>query len=133
MSPTQQQGASIVIGICIALMAVDWGIQWANHNSRIEIHQGPKKRIELSVDINHATWPELTLLPEISETMARRIVESREQEGPFQSIDEITRVQGIGPRTFDRVSAHLKPITAPGERLAKQQPPAATWTNSDQQ
>ncbi len=55
------------------------------------------------IDINTATTFELETLPGIGPTTAQKIVEYREANGPFLSIDDIINVPGIGPTTFDRI------------------------------
>jgi competence protein ComEA len=62
------------------------------------------------VDINAAEWPELAELPEIGEMLARRIVESRSAAGPFGDHDDLLRVNGIGPRTLDKLRPYLLPM-----------------------
>ena len=49
------------------------------------------------LNVNAATEEELTALPGIGETLARRIVEYREEHGPFGSLEELTNVPGVGP------------------------------------
>lgn len=73
---------------------------------------------EFRVDINQAEWAELTILPNISETMARRVVAYRESHGPFINADDLLGVRGIGPRTLAGLKPYLLPIvpeTAAGE------------------
>jgi len=53
------------------------------------------------VNINTATTAELETLPRIGPTMAQRIVEYREANGPFATIEDIQNVPGIGPATFE--------------------------------
>jgi competence protein ComEA len=48
------------------------------------------------LNLNTATIEELTALPGIGEALARRIVEYRAQNGPFQTVDALTNVSGIG-------------------------------------
>ena len=55
------------------------------------------------IDINRATVRELQLLHGIGPALARRIVEAR----PFRSVDDLTRVDGIGPKTLDRLRDHV--------------------------
>jgi len=50
------------------------------------------------------------LLPEIGESLAKRIVESRDADGPFADHDDLQRVRGIGPKTLDRVRPYLLPM-----------------------
>jgi competence protein ComEA len=55
------------------------------------------------LDVNRASAQELRLLPRIGPTLAARIVEERERNGPFRSVRDMTRVRGIGPRTVERL------------------------------
>lgn len=52
------------------------------------------------ININTASAEELEELPRVGPVIARRIVEYREQEGAFQSVEEIMNVRGIGEKTF---------------------------------
>lgn len=49
------------------------------------------------LNLNTAAEEELTALPGIGEALARRIVEYREANGPFESVEQLTEVSGIGP------------------------------------
>jgi competence protein ComEA len=49
------------------------------------------------VDLNAAGVAELDALPGIGPVLAQRIVDHREREGPFRSVDELDDVPGIGP------------------------------------
>jgi competence protein ComEA len=53
------------------------------------------------ININTATAAELETLPRVGPTMAQRIVEYRESNGLFKTIEEIQDIQGIGPATFE--------------------------------
>ena len=55
------------------------------------------------VNINTASLEELDTLPGIGPTTAQKIVEYREQNGPFVSIEDIINVSGIGPGTYERL------------------------------
>ena len=55
------------------------------------------------VNINTAASFELESLPGIGPTIAQRIVDYREQNGPFLSIEDIVNVSGIGPGIFERI------------------------------
>lgn len=60
------------------------------------------------VDINSATVTELIKLPNIGPVIAARIVEYREQHGPFQSIEELIRVRGIGPQKLSSLKPYVE-------------------------
>ncbi len=62
------------------------------------------------IDVNTATADELEQLPHIGPTISARIIQFREQR-PFQSVDELRRVKGIGPKTLEA----LRPFVKVGE------------------
>ncbi len=55
------------------------------------------------IDVNRAEAWLLEALPGIGEVRAQAIVDHREQQGPFRSIDELTHVTGIGDAVLDRI------------------------------
>ncbi len=56
---------------------------------------------ETLVNINTAPAAELEILPRIGPALAGRIVEYREANGPFETIEQIQNVPGIGSATFE--------------------------------
>ncbi len=58
------------------------------------------------ININTATLEELTTLPRIGPKIAARIVEYRSQHGAFAAKKELTKVNGIGPKTYEQIQ-HL--------------------------
>jgi len=56
------------------------------------------------IDINTASCDELATLPRIGETRAADIVSYRAVNGPFERIEDIQDVPGIGPVTFEQIS-----------------------------
>ncbi|MCK5655857.1 MAG: ComEA family DNA-binding protein [Candidatus Aureabacteria bacterium] len=56
------------------------------------------------ININYAAMEELISLPGIGEKTAAAILTYREETGGFKSIDEITRVKGIGDAKFKEIS-----------------------------
>lgn len=55
-----------------------------------------------TVDVNRADWPELSLLPGVSRAMGERLVGERRRSGPFNSLEDLDRVPGVGPSLLRR-------------------------------
>jgi competence protein ComEA len=64
------------------------------------------------IDLNTASADALATLPGIGPVKAQAIIAYREQNGRFQSIDQITEVSGIGPATYEKIRG-LVTIGAP--------------------
>jgi len=58
------------------------------------------------INLNRAEAWLLEALPGIGETLAQRIVDYRRQNEPFQNINELTKVEGIGTTTYEQ-NKHL--------------------------
>ena len=62
-----------------------------------------KEQVEVKkISINMATLEQLITLPRIGLSMAERIIAYR-QEHPFQSLDDLMQVKGIGPKMFENI------------------------------
>lgn len=59
------------------------------------------------ININTADLYMLMELPEIGEVFAQRIIDYREQTGPFLSIEEIMMVKGIGEGRFEELKHYI--------------------------
>ena len=54
------------------------------------------------INISRASQAELTELKGIGPVLSQRIVEYREEHGPFQTPEDIMDVEGIGPKTWEK-------------------------------
>jgi competence protein ComEA len=55
------------------------------------------------ININSASATELEALSGIGEVLAATIVEYRDQNGPFASVEDLMDVSGIGPATLEEI------------------------------
>lgn len=103
-----------VVSLSLLVLAGHWWWEGRFRGKVIDIEHAEPTQVAFQVDINAANWPELTLLPEVGEQLAKRIVEWRAEHGPFADLDQLRRVRGIGPKTFERVKPYLTPIPSSG-------------------
>lgn len=115
----------ILLIVILGLLTVD---AWRRGNAAIRplvvLADLPPEEF-FAVEVNSASWVEWAQLEGLGETLARRIVEDRDERGPFQSPDDLLRVRGIGRRTLDRIRPFL--VGFPTETLA----PAESETEAD--
>ena len=74
--------------------------------------QTPAETAPLMVNINTATVQELEALPGIGPVVAQRIVAYRDEHGAFRTVEELTKVKGIGESKLEEL---LDLITTGGE------------------
>ena len=97
--------AAVAIGMTILLaQRISVGL---SSFRQVDIRRVEKKPVQFLVDINQASWPEIAQLPDVGETLARRVVESRKREGPFQTVSDLRRVRGFGQVKFKRIEPYL--------------------------
>lgn len=60
------------------------------------------------VDLNRASVTELDALPGVGPVTAQKILDWREQHGRFSRVEELQEVDGIGPKTYERLAPHLR-------------------------
>lgn len=99
-----------VITVSLVFIIGSWFYRGGHRGHLIDVDRADPELVEFQLNINEADWPELSVLPEIGETLAKRIVETRTTGGPFSGIDDLRRVRGIGPRTLERIRPYLQPI-----------------------
>ena len=68
------------------------------------------------IDVNTAKDYELCLLLGIGEKTARAIIEYRDAHGPFERLEDLERVRGIGPKTVERLRPHLMCVPPSGSK-----------------
>lgn len=96
------------------------------------------------IDLNQADRVQLLQLPGVGETMADRILAYRAAHGAFRRVDELRRVEGIGPALLERLRplVHVElaasddkeeappmPVRGPMRAVGKKAPPGRIDVN----
>ena len=61
-----------------------------------------------ALDLNTATEAELDDLPGLGPALAGRIIAWREEHGPFDTPEDVTQVEGIGPALYEQIAPYIK-------------------------
>ena len=84
-----------------------------DHSSTTQLESSQEEQYSNSsnttgvININEASAEQLQLLPGIGETLSDRIVSYREENGSFQSIEQIMDVSGIGESKFSQIKDYI--------------------------
>jgi len=119
-----QLSTAFLLGLATALLIIHlWSMsRWSTR--RLVLEQSPVARYR--VDLNHADHAQLLQVSGIGERTADKIEAYRQEHGDFRSPEELTRVRGIGPATYQKMSdwVTVRPGTAKAadDAVASRQP-----------
>jgi competence ComEA-like helix-hairpin-helix protein len=91
----------LLIGVAAVLLGLHALSSLALGLRPTELQRG--KPLAHKLDLNKATRPELMQLPGVGPKIAEDIEKYRRDHGPFRSVDELTKVAGIGPVRLKRL------------------------------
>jgi competence protein ComEA len=77
------------------------------HHQLSRMHGAELLTLGLAIDLNRATATDLDALPGLGPALAQRIMDYRQQHGPFKTIDDLIQVSGIGPKLLEKIKPHL--------------------------
>ena len=97
-----QLTTAFLLGLATALLIIHlWSMsRWSTRPMVLE--QSPPTRYR--VDLNHADHAQLLQVSGIGDRTADKIEAYRREHGDFHSPEELTRVRGIGPATYQKMS-----------------------------
>jgi competence protein ComEA len=112
-----QVAATALLVVAFLAMVIWWIAQGGSSGRLAELDRSEPLTARFEVDINAADWPELMQVPGIGPTLARRIVASRQTDGPFASPDDLRRVRGIGKKVFEQIRPYVRVASTPNPNL----------------
>jgi competence protein ComEA len=98
--PAAQVAAALILTTCLATLG------WTAYEHR-DASAGALTSNDYIVDLNGADHAELLQLPGVGESLAGRIEAYRDKHGPFQAVEDLRNVRGIGPKTLARLSPYV--------------------------
>ena len=110
LTPQQEAVLGAFVFAGLVAIAAWYVIKGGLSGHLVDIDQAGPLEAQYAVDINTAEWPEFMPLPDVGETLARRIVEYRASNGPYQSIDGLLEVPGIGEKKLASMRPFLFPV-----------------------
>jgi len=107
-------------------MAGWWVWRGGMREGLMDVERAEPIAIDFKIDVNQAAWPELAVMPNVGEKLAKRIVADRAERGAFHQLSDLERVSGIGPKTVEGMKPFLLPLSRPettaDQGLTNQQP-----------
>ena len=108
---SQQHQIALALLASLALAAVGLSFGWSTwQGEQGDVDRAKQIPLEFKVDINRAAIGELMAIPSVGPKMAEAIVGHRELQGPFESIEQLEDVSGIGPKKLEQIQKYLLPI-----------------------
>ncbi|WP_437194070.1 ComEA family DNA-binding protein [Planctomicrobium sp. SH527] len=92
--------------ILILVIANIIRLNWYSRDALVLVR--PEENFQVyQIDINRANWVEWMQVPEIGQVLAMKVIADRDERGPFRSVDDVERVNGIGRKTLNKIRPHL--------------------------
>ena len=87
---------AVYIGVFISRnIGSDYTIRFTPNDTAVPLNQAPDVWEDVLVDVNSASANQLSLLPQISDSLAEKIVSHRERFGLFTSYSQLLDVEGM--------------------------------------
>ena len=100
MHRRKRNGVCVVFVILVFMLTVNPAISQDKNDEAVKTNE--TSALMTQVNINEADADTLATLKGIGKDRALKIIEYREQNGPFQKAEDIMKVKGIGQKIFEQ-------------------------------
>lgn len=103
-----QRSSTVLFRLLVAVCAVCFFVTLPTTvmaKQKEQVQKTEKGKEVSIVDINEADVATLTNLPGVGQKTAEGIVSYRNEHGPFQSIDDLKNVKGIGDKKMEKLKS----------------------------
>ena len=98
---------ALIVFLVPLLVTIGWLHLQSTHVVSVESHLHAQPLNVFKVDINEASWPEIASLPYVGPTLAQAIIEHRQTNGRYRSVEALTEVAGIGEKKLAKIRPYL--------------------------
>ena len=97
----------VIVGVLVGRYTSQDHLMFAS-GSNLVMQTDPLAPVETGkLDINSATLKQLSDIPGIGEVIAQRILDYRDENGAFRSLDELLNIKGIGESRLQQLQEYL--------------------------
>ena len=111
-----KKGNTLLLAVCVACICFVFGIFFGRNTmrnytllpvNRESVVASDDAVVDYRLNINQASKMQLMELEGIGEVMAQRIIDYREENGPYQVAEDIMNVDGMGPKKFSAIEPYI--------------------------
>jgi len=103
----EEQAALMVVWGLIAIGCCWWFFSTHGTGELVDIDRAPRHEVRWQVDLNTASRAHLMAIPGFGKKTSGAIIREREENGPFRSVEDLSRVHGIGLPMVEKVRPFL--------------------------
>ena len=101
---THHRAIAIALVACLVALGASFS---AEAGTRAASSSGGAQAGQI-IDINRAGVEELIEIPGIGKSLAQRIVDFRDEHGPFKRVEDLLKIRGIGEKSLEKIRPHVK-------------------------
>lgn len=102
-----RQFALIIFCFSLVLASMIYLTKHRNYEKYIFDPKSSQQKI-YAINLNLASANEFDNLPGLGPSLSQSIIQDRDHNGPFNSIEDLDRVKGIGPQKISKIRNYIE-------------------------